>query len=169
MAAQHNRARLISLLLLGLTLAVGFMFGLAWDARRAPDVVPDVVPVEETAETVAEPDAEEPAEEASAGRGRGPVIYEVAMEPEQRAAVDEIIGHLRSRWASIEEAREEYDRRQRALVVEAQDSIKAILNPQQIAQYDSLLAVRYPRNRDGRGDERRERRRDDRPQGGEGN
>ncbi len=165
MAVQQNRARLISLLLLGLTLAVGFMFGLAWDARQAPDVVP----VEETAETVAEPDTEEPAEEASAGRGRGPVIYEVAMEPEQRAAVDEIIGHLRSRWASIEEAREEYDRRQRALVAEAQDSIKAILNPQQIAQYDSLLAVRYPRNRDGRGDERRERRRDDRPQGGEGN
>ena len=39
MATPHNRARLISVLLLGLTLAVGFMFGLAWDARQAADVV----------------------------------------------------------------------------------------------------------------------------------
>ena len=97
------------------------------------------------------------------------MIYEVAMEPGQRTAVDEIIGRLRSRWAAMEEAREEHDRRQRALVVEAQDSIKAILSPRQIAQYDSLLAVRYPRNRDGRDDGRRERRRDDRPEDGEGN
>ena len=164
MAAQHNRARLISLLLLGLTLAVGFMFGMAWDAHQPADVVP----VEETAESAVEPEPEEPAEETNAGRNRGPVIYEVGLEPEQRAAVDEIIRHLRSRWTALEEAREEYDQRQRALVAETQDSIKAILNPQQIAQYDSLLAVRYPRNRDGRGDTRRERRRDDRPQDGEG-
>ncbi len=165
MAAQHNRARLISVLLLGLTLAVGFMFGVAWDARQAADVVA----VDETTESGVEPEPQEPAEETNASRGRGPVIYEVGMEPEQHAAVDEIIRHLRSRWAAIEEAREEYDRRQRALVVEAQDSIKAILNPRQIAQYDSLLGVRYPRDRAGRDDARRERRRDDRPEGGEGN
>ena len=167
MAAQQNRARLISVLLLGLTLAVGFMFGLAWDARQPVDAIP----VDETVESAVEPDpeAEEPAEETNASRGRGPAIYEVGLEPEQRADVDEIIGHFRNRWVAIEEAREEYDQRQRALFVETQDSIKAILNPQQIAVYDSLLAVRYPRNRDGRGDARRERRRDDRPQDGEGN
>ena len=56
-----------------------------------------------------------------------------------------------------------------SLVMRTQDSIKAILNPQQIAQYDSLLVVRYPGNRDGRGDDRRERRRNDRPEDGEGN
>ena len=146
MAAQHNRARIISVLLLGLTLAVGFMFGLAWDTRQGTDAVT----VDAIAQDVAEPEAEEPTEETNTGRGRGPVIYEVVLEPEQRADVDEIVRHFRGRWSAIEEVREEYNQRQRALFLETQDSIKAILNPQQIAQYDSLLAVRYPRDRGGR-------------------
>ncbi len=154
---QDRRARLISVLLLALTLAVGFMFGLAWSARQSAG---DVSATEEV-QGAAEPEAEE----ADTSRGRGPVIYELGLEPDQRAGVDEIIRHFRSRMRALnEEAREEYDRRQSALLVTTRDSIKAILNPGQIAEYDSLLAVRYSPNRDGRGDSRRERRRDDRPE-----
>ncbi len=159
---QDRRARLISVLLLVLTLAVGFMFGLAWSARQPAG---DVSAAEE-AQSAAEPEAEEPeAEEADMSMGRGPVIYELGLEADQRAGVDEIIRHFRSRMRALnEEAREEYDRRQSALLMTTRDSIKAILNPGQIAEYDSLLAVRYSPNRDGRGDSRRERRRDDRPE-----
>lgn len=166
MAAQHNRARIISVLLLGLTLAVGFMFGLAWDAHQADPVVPII----ETVEGLAEPDEEEMDSEADTAPNRGPVIYELGLEPEQHAGVDEIIGHFRSNMRTLnEEAREEYNRKQMSLVMRTQDSIKAILNPQQIAQYDSLLVVRYARDRDGRDDDRRERRRNDRREDGEGN
>ncbi len=163
MAAQHSRERLISVVLLGLTFAVGFMFGLAWDARQGADVAPveEAAEPAEAAEVAVEPAATDSAEEANADRGRA-VIYEVGMEPAQHNAVDEIIGHFRSEWAAIEEARHEHNRMQRSLIADAQDSIRAILTPQQIAVYDSLLAVHYPRNRDGRGDGRRERRRDDR-------
>lgn len=165
--AQDTRARLISVLLLALTLAAGFMFGLAWSARQPADAFPP----EEMAAGVAEPEAEEGTEEADTERSRGPVIYEIPMDPGQRAGVDEIIRHFRSNMRALnEEANREYERYDRdrtALMMATQDSIKAILNPAQIAQYDSLLAVRYAGNRDGRGDSRRERRRDDRQQDGE--
>ena len=166
--AQDKRARLISVLLLVLTLVVGFMFGLAWSSRQPTDAFP----VEETAETGAEPEAEETIEQADTARNRGPVIYEVQMDPNQRAGVDEIIRHLRSNMRALnDEAQEDYQRYDRSrtmLLAATQDSIKAILNPDQIAEYDSLLEARYPRNRDGRGDPRRERRRDDRQEDGEG-
>lgn len=156
---QDKRARLLSVVLLAMTLAVGFMFGLAWSARQP-------------AQPEAGPEAEETVEEAdtsNTSRSRGPAIYELGLEPEQRAAVDEIVSHFRSSMRVLnEEAREEYNRRQTELLMTTRDSIKAVLNPSQIAAYDSLLAVRYPPDRDGRGDSRHERRRDDRPEEGEG-
>ena len=163
--ARERHARVISVLLLVLTFSAGFMFGLAWDARREVPGIP-------AAEVADAPQASAAAEEAEADeepdtvRNRGPVIYEVAMEPEQRAGVDEIITHFRSSMRALEaEARthyERYDHNRTELLMATQDSIKAILNPDQIAQYDSLLAVRYPPNRDGRGEAGRDRRRGDR-------
>jgi hypothetical protein len=143
-----QQARLISVVLLFLTLAAGFMLGMAWDSRRsapAGDVEEVVVsPTPETGETE---------EEEGAERQRGPVIYEIGMEPEQRAAVDEIIVHFRSSMNSLRgDAERDYDRKRRGLILAIQDSIKAVLNPDQVAEYDSLLAVRYSPNRGSRRD-----------------
>lgn len=146
-----QQARFISVVLLFVTLAAGFMLGMAWDARRLAQsgAVEEVVeiPVEEADES-AEQDTE---------RQRGPVIYEVVMQPEQRAAVDEIIVHFRSSMDALREtARRDYDRDRMDLLMATQDSIKAVLNADQIAEYDSLLAVRYPPNRGDRDDSRRD-------------
>ena len=158
-----QKARLISFVLLLLTLAAGFMFGLAWDARRPAQNGPAEEGAEITAREAATEEPEAPAEEEGGGRQRGSVIYEVMMQPEQRAAVDQIIVHFRSSMDALREtARRDYNQQRTDLLMATRDSIKAVLNPAQIAQYDSLLAVRYPPNRTrregsggGPGDERR--------------
>ena len=157
-----QQARLISVVLLFVTLAAGFMLGMAWDSRRSsPDGAPEEV-VE-----IATPEPEEP-EEEDTERQRGPVIYEVGMEPGQRAAVDEIIGHFRSSLDALrDDAERDYNRNRRDIVMATQDAIKAVLNSDQIAEYDSLLAVRYAPNRGDRDGGRRGSRRDDGSEGGE--
>ena len=158
-----KQARLISVVLLFATLAAGFMLGMAWDSRRA---VQQGAP--EEAVEVSTPEPEEEAEEEGAERQRGPVIYEVGMEPHQRAAVDEIIGHFRSSMNSLRnDAERDYSRKRMDLLMATQDSIKAVLNPDQVAEYDSLLAVRYPPNRGDRDGGRRGGRRDGGPETGE--
>ncbi len=160
-----QQARFISVVLLFVTLAAGFMLGMAWDTRRPAQTG--------TAEVVAiqTPDVEETQEDAEQGdteRERGPVIYEVVMQPEQRAAVDEIIVHFRSSMDALREAaRRDYDRERMDLLMATQDSIKAVLNADQIAEYDSLLAARYSPDRGERGDSRRDGSDDERPGEGE--
>lgn len=158
-----QQARFISVVLLFVTLAAGFMLGMAWDARRpAPPA-----PVEEVVELPVE-EADESAEQEDTERQRGPVIYEVVMQPEQRAAVDEIIVHFRSSMDALREtARQDYDRERMDLLMATQDSIKAVLNADQIAEYDSLLAARYSPDRGERGDSRRDGPDDERPGEGE--
>ena len=147
-----QQARFISVVLLFVTLAAGFMLGMAWDARRPTETgaVEEVVelPVEEADETAEQRDTE---------RQRGPVIYEVVMQPAQRAAVDEIIVHFQSSMEALREgARRDYDRDRMDLLMATQDSIKAVLNADQIAEYDSLLAVRYSPDRGDQDDSRRD-------------
>lgn len=159
-----QQARFISVVLLFVTLAAGFMLGMAWDARRpAQTGVPDEV-VE-----IAPPEPEEPAEEEGAERERGPVIYEVVMQPEQRAAVDEIIVHFQSSMDGLREtARRDYNRNRTDLLMATQNSIRAVLNADQIAEYDSLLVVRYSPDRGGRDRSRRDGSGDERPGDGGG-
>lgn len=147
-----QQARFISVVLLFVTLAAGFMLGMAWDARRPAETRA----VEEVVELPAE-EADESAEQEDTERERGPVIYEVVMQPEQRAAVDEIIVHFRSSMDALREgARRDYDRDRMDLLMATQDSIKAVLNADQISEYDSLLAARYSPDRGERGDSRRD-------------
>ena len=145
------QSRFISVVLLFVTLAAGFMLGMAWDSRRAAETGT----VEEVVELPVET-ADETAEQGDAERQRGPVIYEVVMQPEQRARVDEIIVHFQSSMDALREtARRDYDRDRMDLLMATQDSIKAVLNPGQIAEYDSLLAVRYSPDRGDQDDSRR--------------
>ncbi len=160
-----QQARFISVVLLFVTLAAGFMLGMAWDARRpAQTGTPEVVAIQ----TPDPEETEEDAEQGDAERQRGPVIYEVVMQPGQRAAVDEIIVHFRSSMDALREtARQDYDRERMDLLMATQDSIKAVLNADQIAEYDSLLAVRYSPDRGERGDSRRDGPDGERPGEGE--
>ncbi len=140
------------------------MLGMAWDTRRTAETGA----VEEVVE-IPVPEEDESAGEGDAERQRGAVIYEVVMQPEQRAAVDEIIVHFRSSMDGLREtARQDYNRRRMDLLMATQDSIKAVLNPDQIAAYDSLLAVRYSPDRGARDDARRNGSGDDRPGSGGG-
>ena len=158
-----QQARLISVVLLFVTLAAGFMLGMAWDARRPAQTGA----VEEVVELPA-PEEDESAGEGDTGRQRGPVIYEVVMQPEQRAAVDEIIVHFSSSMDALREtARRDYNRERTDLLMATRDSIRAVLNPDQIAEYDSLLAVTYSPDR-GRDGSRRNDSDDDRPGSGGG-
>lgn len=128
MRARRN-ARLASVALLGGMLAVGFLAGMAW-------------------RTDGEPAASAPgAREDRGGRpGRLLVIDQLGLGAEQRAQVQTVIRHFRSRMRALdEEVRDAYEPRQRALVREARDSIKSLLSPDQRSAYDSLLAARHSR------------------------
>lgn len=159
-----QQARLISVVLLFVTLAAGFMLGMAWDSRRpAQDGTPEEIVELPT------PEPEDAKEEEAGERQRGPVIYEVGMQPGQRVAVDEIIRHFRSSMNALQDdAEQDYNRKRMDLLSATQDSLKATLNPDQVAEYDSLLAVRYSPNRGDRDGERRGGQRTDRSEEGEG-
>ncbi len=168
--ANDKRARLISVLLLILTFAAGYMLGLARESRRSAEAVPsvDAVVADEAAQEAASPDEAPRDEDADSSRAREPVIYELGLEPEQRERVAEIIRHFRGRMRTLNrESRAAYDRDQTALLNATRDSIKSILNPVQVVQYDSLLAVRYPPERGRQGDDRRDRRRENRSDQGD--
>ena len=165
--ALQARARIVALVLLGLTLTMGFMVGRAWDVVGSPEgdavaMSPETSPQGEAADqSEDEPDAAEDRQPGNEG-GRGPVIYQVGLHDAQRADVDEIIAHFRASMRALDEqARRDYDEKQSALLIATRDSIKAVLNPDQIARYDSLLAARYGPGGDDNGSSRRDRRRDD--------
>lgn len=137
MTVAPKSPRLISAVLLVLTLAAGFAIGMAWRSDAEP--------------TREDEEGEVPrSREGDRGR-RALVIHEVGLDPEVRAQVDEIISHFGRRMQALDrEFQEAYRPRQRALIGQARDSIRSILTPRQVVVYDSLLALRY----DGRGRDR---------------
>lgn len=157
MTKTAKSPRLVSAVLLVLVLAAGFAIGVAWQSDEAQP------PLEEVD---ARPSRNEERGRAAVGERmarerRALVIHEIGLDPETRAQVDEIISHFGSRMRALDrEFRETYRPRQRALINETRDSIRAILTPRQVAVYDSLLALRYDRrgregNRPPRDDEGR--------------
>lgn len=168
--APFKQARLMSVVLLFLTLAAGVLIGMAWSERAGEG---DSVPMEVLSPADQTGDPEEPAD-ADAGddpesrddtrgerpegeRRRGPVIYELDLEPDQRTTVDGLIQHFRIGLEELDdEMTAEMWRRRGALASALRDSIKAVLRPEQAALYDSLLTVRYSRSGDDRGDRGRD-------------
>lgn len=137
--------KLVSVALLLLTLAVGFLGGLAWGNGSPKDGSG------EQAES-------RRGNEGSSSRGgragdgrRSAVIDRVEMDEETRSQVNALIEHYRTEMRALdEEFQETYRPRQRTLVREAREAIMAVLSPEQQAVYDSLLTARYrSRDRDG--------------------
>ena len=168
--APFKQARLMSVVLLFLTLAAGILIGMAWSERGGDG---DSVPMEVLGPAQPTDDPEEPAdadqgddpeardatrdERPEGERRRGPVIYELDLEPDQRTTVDGLIQHFRIGLEELDdEMAAEMWRRRGALASALRDSIKAVLRPEQAALYDSLLTVRYSRSGSDRGDRGRD-------------
>ena len=148
MIGSSTSARFLSVALLTLVLAAGFLMGMAWDGGDAAARV-----VEE------DPRPEEP-------ERRSRVIDQVGLEPGQQEQVDRIVEHYRARMKDLDqEFREAYRPRQREVVRQTRDSIKAILRPEQAMLYDSLIEARYGR---GNGSDGEARDGDDSGRGGGG-
>lgn len=126
------RTRLVSALVLAVVFAAGLLLGLAADTSLT------ATPAEETAEA-ADDDGEE--------RRRTPMYEQVDPTEAQMALIDSIVTHHRASMKELHaEFREEYDPRYRALIAETREAIKDVLDPEQVVQYDSLLAE-YDRRR----------------------
>ena len=156
--AVARKAGVLSIALLVVTLAAGFLGGVAWQRSQA--------------DSVAEEDGGDDRRRDRSDRRM--VIDEVGLESGKRAEVEEVIQHFMVRMRTLhdeyepfrvrvrevnDEYEEAYRPKQRELFRQARDSIKSLLAPGQRALYDSLLAVRYGdgervRNRRDDGEER---------------
>ena len=148
--AGLRKASVLSVALLVVTVAAGFLGGVAWQKGQVASV-----------------QAEDADDDQRRDRSeRRMVIDEVGLEPGKRAEVEEIIRHfmiqmrslheefepVRARMQALnDEFEEAYRPRQRDLFRQTRDSIKSILAPDERTLYDSLLAVRYGDGDRGRG------------------
>lgn len=153
MTARNTRAAAGGVLFL--TLAAGFLLGLVWSRTSAAQAEP-------TAPTAVA------ADEADEGRGgetrrRGLIVERVGLSAEQRVQVDSVVGHSRGLMRQL---RSDYRTGYRDLIESTRTSIKAVLTPDQAAEYDALLSdfdrrreMEEERERDARS-EARDRERD---------
>ncbi len=149
--SPFRQARLMSVVLLFVTLAAGILVGVAWSERDRDETATPPDEVEQAARTPAADDPDDPGQDRDRER-RPPVIFELDLDPEQRARL-EGMGELFTReWEALdEEMHQEMRRRQRELRRAAWDSTRAVLRPDQLARYDSLLTARYARRDSIRG------------------
>lgn len=128
------RTRLATLLVLSVIFVSGGVVGIALDRSLA-----------RTAEvTSAEP-------EETGGEGSTEsrwIIDQVTLSPDQRARVDSVLAGFRG---DLVELYREFEPVYRERVAEAREAIRAILDDEQRAHYDSLLAERVGERR-GDGD-----------------
>ena len=175
--APFKQARLISVVLLFATLAAGILIGIAWSERGSDTAAVPVEDVEPTAEAPDPEDTDDPDPDEERGRRR-PVIFELDLDSSQLARLEELRQYFMQEFDAfsqeLEALDEQMDARRWELRRAARDSTRAVLRPDQLATYDSLLTARYSRgNRNdttgsdgGRGDGRERGRR---PDGQDGN
>ena len=151
------RATVTSGLVLGLVFVSGALVGRAWDERTA-----EARPVEEASDSASESSQGE----ARGERRRGRMYEQVGLDDAQHVVIDSIVVHFRSDLRTLQAAYRERYQEQRGLYEQEYDAlldsvrgaIKAVMNPEQRAQYDSLLKA---------SDERERARREERERGGQ--
>lgn len=140
MIGKSTSARLLSVVLLSLVLGAGFLMGLAWNGSEA-------------AAGVVEPQADSPEPER-----RGRMIDQVGLDALQREEVDRIVEQMRVRMRELDREFQEAHRPRRGEIIQqTRDSLKAVLAPDQVILYDSLLDARDRERRERERQERRER------------
>jgi len=129
------RTRLVTALVLVAVFSAGFFLGVAVD--RSVAATPAA--------------AGEPADSNAASTGRIPMYEQVGPNEAQKILIDSIVGDYRSAMKALHaDFRATYNPRYQALVDSAREGIKAVLNPEQATEYDSLVAD-YERRRAERG------------------
>lgn len=156
------RTRLASVAVLLVVLAAGFVLGVAWE-RRGPSLR-----AEAASETV---DGDERRARGREDRDRGRddekkkrrlIVDRVGLRAAQEARVDSIVESHREQMRALhKEFRREYNPRYWSLIQETRDAIRSVLDPEQRARYDSLLAEHDRKRNDGDEDD------DDEPNTGE--
>lgn len=132
---SHNvKMRMVTALVLALVFVAGIGVGLVWDEPFGQAVAGEAEAVVEP-EGIVEPEEDREREESS----RGATIHRVDLTEDQRARADSMLARFR---AELAEFQEESQLRYWAIVDEARDSLKTVLNLEQQALYDSLLAER---------------------------
>ena len=143
MTARNTRAAAGGVLFV--TLLAGFLLGLVW-SRTSP------VQAEPTAPAAA---AAEEADEDRGGeaRRRGLIVERVGLSAEQKVQVDSIVGQSRTMMRQL---RADYRTGYGELIESTRSSIKAVLTPEQAAEYDALLTD-FDRRREMEDERERER------------
>jgi hypothetical protein len=150
---KGQRIKLATVAILAFVLGAGFLLGAVWDRKHDVE-----------AQTPFAPSAD--AQPRERGDRRTPLYARVspALSDDQRAAADSILQRRReAARALIKESRIDslyvamkaaerafknvYDPRFQSLADSSRSAIKAVMTPEQAAQYDSLLAL--DRRRDG--------------------
>ncbi|MDE2652929.1 MAG: hypothetical protein OXI71_03850 [Gemmatimonadota bacterium] len=146
--APFKQARLMSVVLLFATLAAGILIGVAWSERGSDVDVLSVEVVEPAAEAPDTEEAEAPDPDDERERRR-PVIFELDLDSDQLARLEELRQHFMQEFEAFSQELEALDERMDARRWElrraARDSTRAVLRPDQLARYDSLLNARYSR------------------------
>ncbi len=137
-----------------LMLGAGFLLGLVWSRTSAVRAEPTDPAALEAAEEAEEDGGRE-------ARRRGLIVERVGLSADQKVRVDSVVSHSR---AMMRQLRADYRAGYGELIESARASIKAVLTPEQAAEYDALLsdfdrrrAEEAERGREGAPSEARER------------
>ncbi|MDE0358461.1 MAG: hypothetical protein OXN92_12130 [Gammaproteobacteria bacterium] len=130
------------------TLVAGFLLGLVWSRTSSAQAEPG-------APTAPAAVAAEEADEDRGGetRRRGLIVERVGLSAEQQVQVDSIVGQSRTMMRQL---RADYRTGYGELIESTRSSIRAVLTPEQAAEYDALLND-FDRRRDLEDERDRER------------
>ena len=133
--SQSSRTRLLTAGILIAVFGTGVLVGLVVDAELGATPTPAVSEVAQTPEVEEEP---EPSEEETPRRT---YIYEqVGPNEIQLARIDSIVTEHRARRRALNEDFEtRHEQASRAILLETRSAIKAVLSPEQAAEYQRLL------------------------------
>ncbi len=149
-----TRTRLVTVLVLLLVLAAGFVLGMAASHQvTAPGLTGEQVGRSE--EGGDDPERAETGETSGSESGsRRPLLIEqVGLSDVQNTKKDSIVGYYRERMRALhEEFDSAYNTRYREIVIETRDALRSLLSDEQRLAYDSLLVAS-----DRRREERRNR------------
>ena len=140
--AGRGRVTATSAAILALMFVTGVLVGRAWDVGSA------------------EAQAAETTTEASEGEERGertPMYEQVGITDGQRVVIDSLVVHYRRDMRTLQrDSRTLYDQQSDALADEVRAAIKAVMTPEQVAEYDVLLEASDERRRARRAERDRE-------------
>lgn len=146
MTARNTRAAAGGVLFV--TLVAGFLLGAVWSRTSSAQAEPGA-PTAPAAVAAEEADEDRGRET----RRRGLIVERVGLSAEQQVQVDSIVGHSRTMMRQL---RTDYRTGYGELIESTRSSIKAVLTPEQAAEYDALLND-FDRRRDLEDERERER------------